>query len=184
MGRDAMFTHSALGRSAKGLVSQEELGAADRVRLEGAAKGDAVGPAVALRMDGGQSRPPVAVNRAERMHVCHSICCKLDFLTASEVESGAIRCDLGRPYQIRHEADGYCTHRNRESGFCGVYDLRPGICRGYSCANDKRIWKDFERMELNREWLDDHLSGRTAPRVSGAMLYGIEPAAVPAVAAT
>jgi hypothetical protein len=120
---------------------------------------------------------PVQVNCAERMPVCHAICCKLDFaLTASEVESGAIRWELGRPYQIRHEADGFCTHRDRDTGFCGIYDSRPGIYRSYSCAHDKRIWKDFERMELNREWLDANLSGARAPKMMGAILYQITPA--------
>jgi len=194
--RDAMFTHSALGRNslricevesftyglidvllAKGLLSEQEIStAAEKVRTESAEKGDALGPAVSLSLEAEESTP-VQVNCAERMPVCHAICCKLDFaLTASEVESGTIRWDLGRPYQIRHEADGFCTHRDRETGFCGIYDSRPGICRSYSCAHDKRIWKDFERMELNREWLDGNLSGATTPKMTGAILYHITPA--------
>jgi hypothetical protein len=196
--RDAMFTHTAIGRNSlrlcevesfayglidvllsKGLVSQKELGvAAEHVRAEAVEKGDAAGPGVALRIDPEETpASAVTVNCAERMPICHSICCKLDFpLTAAEVESGRIRWDLGRPYQIRHEADGFCTHRNRETGFCGAYEARPGICRTYTCAHDKRIWKDFERMELNREWLDANLSGHTRPYVACAMLYQIEPA--------
>jgi Fe-S-cluster containining protein len=196
--RDAMFTHSALGRASmricevesfaygvidvllsKGLVSKDEIEAAvERVRTEGDAKGDAIGPAVALRIDGSDtSSPDVIVNCAERMPVCHSVCCKLDFpLTAAEVEAGDIRWDLGRPYQIRHGDDGHCTHRRRDTGFCGAYDSRPGICRTYSCAHDTRIWKDFERMELNHEWLEANLTGQTSPRMTGAMLYRIEPA--------
>jgi Fe-S-cluster containining protein len=194
--RDAMFTHTALGRNAiricevesftyglidvllsKGLLSQEELSrAAEHVRVEAAEGGDALGPTVALRMDSEQT-PLATVNCAERMPVCHSICCKLDFpLTQDEVESGAIRWDLGRPYQIRHEADGFCTHRDGENGFCGIYEERPGICRTYSCAHDKRIWKDFERMELNHEWLSENLSGLLAPKMTAAMLYQIAPA--------
>jgi Fe-S-cluster containining protein len=200
LARDAMFTHTAIGRNslrlsevesftyglidvllAKGLVSQDELGtAAEHVREESAEKGEAAGPAVALRMDAPDT-PPAAVNCAERMPICHSICCKLDFpLTASEVEAGSIRWDLGRPYQIRHGDDGHCTHRDRETGFCGAYEVRPGICRTYSCVHDKRIWKDFERMELNREWLDANLTGHTQPYVACAMLYQIAPAEAPA----
>ena len=48
------------------------------------------------------------------MHVCQAVCCKLDFaLTADEVENGVLRWDLGRPYLIRHEADGWCAHNER-----------------------------------------------------------------------
>jgi hypothetical protein len=195
--RDAMFTHTALGRNsirvsevesftyglidvllAKGLVSREEVGrAAERVRSEAERKGEAAAPGVALRMDADVSQEStVTVNCAERMPICHSICCKLDFaLTAAEVEAGHIRWDLGRPYQIRHDAGGFCAHRNGKSGFCGAYDVRPGICRTYNCAHDKRIWKDFERMELNREWLDANLSGNTQPYLAEARLYRIEP---------
>jgi Fe-S-cluster containining protein len=195
--RDALFTHTTVGRSAiricevesftyglidvllaKGLVSEEELlKAAENVRTETAEKGEALGPGVMLRVDPPETigATPVLVNCAERMPICHSICCKLDFpLTAEEVESGAVRWDLGRPYQVRHETDGHCTHRDRTTGFCGVYDCRPGICRTYSCAHDTRIWKDFERMELNTEWITEHLTGQSRPCMAGAMLYQIE----------
>jgi Fe-S-cluster containining protein len=119
----------------------------------------------------------VKVNCGERMPICHSICCKLDFpLTAEEIESGKVRWDLGRPYHIRHGEDGHCVHRNQESGFCGVYEDRPGICRTYSCAGDARIWKDFEKMELNAEWLEEHLKGRDQPQMLGAVLYQIQTA--------
>jgi Fe-S-cluster containining protein len=194
-----MFTHTAIGRSAlricevesftyglidvllsKGLVLQEELGAAaEKVRTEAAHTGDAAGPGVALRLDPAESgAATVTVNCAERMPICHSICCKLDFpLTAEEIESGKVRWDLGRPYHIRHREDGHCVHRNQETGFCGVYENRPGICRTYSCAHDTRIWKDFENMDLNTEWLEKNLRAKEEPRMLGAMLYQIQPAA-------
>jgi len=115
-------------------------------------------PALALRGQVGPPKPAVEVNCAERMHICHAVCCKLSFaLTAEEVDAGKVKFDLGFPYMIRHDADGYCTHNNRETGFCGVYEDRPGICRHYSCAGDGRIWKDFDKMELNQEWLDANL---------------------------
>ncbi|MGH2719772.1 MAG: YkgJ family cysteine cluster protein [Actinomycetota bacterium] len=115
-------------------------------------------PALALRGQVGPPKPAAEVNCAERMHICHAVCCKLNFaLTAQEVDAGKVRFDLGFPYMIRHDADGFCTHNNRETGFCGVYADRPGICRHYSCAGDTRIWKDFEGMELNHEWLDANL---------------------------
>jgi Fe-S-cluster containining protein len=101
-------------------------------------------------------RPPV--NCAERMHICHAVCCKLSFaLTADEIDAGTVRWDLGFPYLIRHNASGYCVHNEVGTHRCGVYADRPGVCRRYSCAGDGRIWKDFEAMELNEEWLGEHL---------------------------
>ncbi len=192
--RAQLFTHTALGRQvlrlhevesftfglldvllAKGVVSEQEVsGAVERVRAESQERGESLGVGVALRVDAPETAeaPTVTVNCAERMHICHSICCKLDFaLTAEEVERGAVRWDLGRPYQIRHDADGFCTHRDRATGFCGAYTCRPAICRGYSCARDTRIWKDFERMELNTEWIEAHLQRRDEPHVMAAVLY-------------
>jgi Fe-S-cluster containining protein len=121
-------------------------------------------PSFALRADGASAKPSQEVNCAERMHVCHAVCCKLSFaLTAEEVDAGKVRFDVGFPYMIRHDSDGYCTHNDRSTGSCGVYADRPGVCRHYSCANDERIWKDFENMELNHEWLDVNLGD--APRI-------------------
>jgi Fe-S-cluster containining protein len=123
-------------------------------------------PGIALRVEGEELAPPARVNCAERMHICHAVCCKLNFaLTAEEVDAGKVKWDLGFPYIVRHDADGLCTHNDRATGGCGVYADRPGICRRYSCANDRRIWKDFERMELNSEWLDEHVSEPTRIRL-------------------
>jgi Fe-S-cluster containining protein len=195
--RGTLFTHTVMGQNAlrlsevesftfglldvllaKGIVSREEMSnAVETVRQESIARGEMVGTGVALRIDEPEmsAQPFVEVNCGERMHVCHSICCKLDFpLTAEEVETGAVRWDLGRPYSIRHEADGYCTHRNRATGACGVYENRPAICRGYSCARDSRIWKDFDGMVLNTEWLEENLSKPHSPHMAAAALYQIQ----------
>jgi Fe-S-cluster containining protein len=190
--RGSMFTHSALGRAgartrevesfvfglidallAREVISLDELEAA----IVNAAQridesGEPPEPAVVLRRDEPEhlTAPPVVVNCAERMPVCHGVCCKLDFpLSAEEVEAGELQWDLGRPYLIRHEADGRCVHQDRETGGCGVYDNRPSPCRRYSCAGDERIWKDFERMELNEEWLEAHLAD-PPPRLLHGML--------------
>lgn len=121
-------------------------------------------PSFALRASTPTPPPTTEVNCAERMHICHAVCCKLGFaLTAEEVDEGQVRFDVGFPYMIRHDADGYCTHNDRSTGFCKVYADRPGICRHYSCANDDRIWKDFEKMELNHEWLEENLGD--TPRI-------------------
>ena len=146
----------------KGIVQEQELQEAIiQVRQEQAQRGERAEPHLAIQQEQQveSSAPPMLVDCAARMHVCHAICCKLDFaLTISEIESGNIKWDLGRPYAIRHEQDGYCTHNQRETGHCGIYAHRPAICREYSCANDPRIWSDFEKMELNTAWINEHLS--------------------------
>ncbi|HYH84991.1 MAG TPA: YkgJ family cysteine cluster protein [Pyrinomonadaceae bacterium] len=191
--RGNLFTHTALSDNAeriheaesflyglidvlveKGLATPEEVfEAASKVRGEMDAKGETLGPGVALRVDSKREARGdfVEVNCAERMHVCKAVCCKLNFaLSAEEVESGKVKWDLGRPYFIRREASGHCTHYDAGNGCCSIYEDRPAVCRGYSCAGDKRIWKDFEKMQLNDEWLGEHLSGETVPRLASAML--------------
>jgi Fe-S-cluster containining protein len=108
------------------------------------------------------------VDCAARMPVCHAVCCKLSVsLSAAEVETGRLRWDLGHPYRLRREADGRCTHQDRETGWCGVYEDRPRPCRTYTCATDGRIWKDFAAVELNTEWLAAHF-GPDEPRFAPA----------------
>lgn len=190
--RGSLFTHTALSNNAErlheaesflyGLIdvlvalgvttSDEVAEAAGRVRREMAEKGETLGPGVALRVE--ETRAPaefVPVNCNERIHICKAICCKLNFtLTANEIESGQVKWDLGRPYYIRQEASGYCTHNDTKKGCCSIYHNRPGVCRNYSCANDKRIWKDFEKMELNEEWLAENLAGESKPRLARALM--------------
>jgi Fe-S-cluster containining protein len=118
-------------------------------------------PAVAIREDPpeGDEVPPATVDCSARMHVCKAVCCRLKFpLSAGEVEQGAVKWDIGHPYLIRHESDGYCTHIDRPTHACGVYASRPTVCRTYSCVGDRRIWVDFDAMELNHAWIEEHLA--------------------------
>jgi Fe-S-cluster containining protein len=118
-------------------------------------------PAVVVREETtpepGEEPPPAAeveVDCASRLAVCQAVCCTLPFpLSAAEVEAGDVRWDLGHPYVIRQNAEGYCVHNRSDHSGCTVYDRRPGVCRGYSCANDDRIWLDFDNMVLNEEFL-------------------------------
>jgi Fe-S-cluster containining protein len=112
-------------------------------------------PNVVVRDDSSSELPPpVEVDCEARMHICKAVCCTLPFaLSAAEVEEGTVRWELGHPYMIRHGADGYCVHIEGEHKGCGVYDRRPSVCRGYSCAEDERIWSDFDNMVLNEEFL-------------------------------
>lgn len=121
-------------------------------------RGERAHGGVALRIDPPGEQNVTTVNCAERMPICKAICCRLSFpLTADEVQQGQLKWDLGQPYFMRHDERGACVHQDRSSGSCGVYTDRPGVCRRYSCANDKRIWKDFDGMVLNQEWLDENL---------------------------
>ena len=192
--RGSMFTQASLQRgfsridetetllvsliqalSAKGLVSEEELGVtvAEEEEADAAPQHEtrevtgappAINwPTIALRVDEPEAAdtPEVLVDCDARMHVCHAVCCKLKFpLNTPEVESGVVKWDIGHPYIIRQESNGCCTHNDPATGHCGIYADRPCICRGYSCAGDTRIWKDFDGMVLNQEWIDTHLGGR------------------------
>jgi Fe-S-cluster containining protein len=179
--RGSLFTHTALSVNAerlheteglvlglidvllaKGLATDAEVAdAAQAARQALVDRGEATGPGLMLRVDPAVepgADPYVPVDCAARMHVCHAVCCRLHFaLSADEVESGKVKWDLGQPYQVRHESDGACSHSNRATGGCGIYADRPRVCRAYSCAGDERIWKDFEGMVLNQEWIDANL---------------------------
>jgi Fe-S-cluster containining protein len=161
--------------TARGLVSEDELGvavsAADTVQEPLTEVEDDAGPVthainwptIALRVDdaGAGDTPEVLVDCEARMPVCRAVCCKLKFpLSADEVDDGVVKWDIGHPYIIRQESDGFCTHNDTSTGGCGVYAGRPAVCRRYSCAGDTRIWKDFDAMVLNQEWIDEHLGRR------------------------
>lgn len=173
----ALHTHSALSRHAERLnrieafaygladallddelITEEQLRSqAERVADELAHRKETLSASVVLRID---SDPPPAeakVDCAARLHVCHAVCCRLSFpLSAAEIEGGKVKWELGRPYLNRKDAEGACVHRTGEGG-CGVYGARPQVCRSYSCAEDDRIWKDFDRMILNQDWIDQNL---------------------------
>jgi Fe-S-cluster containining protein len=195
--RGSLFTHTVVSQNArrlreveshlyglmdvllqKALISVPEAKAAvEHARRELDATDQVLVPGLALRMDdpADTEGAPVTVDCAARMHVCHAVCCRLDFaLTAEEVESGAVKWDLGQPYVIRHDAGGFCVHNDRATGGCGVYEHRPVVCRRYSCAGDTRIWKDFEAMVLNDEWLAENLASgqRSRPRLISASMRG------------
>jgi Fe-S-cluster containining protein len=184
--RGSLYTHTALGVNAqrlsevesftyglidalvkKGLISTDEIGEATRNVRSELKDGTPDNPGAAvIRLDEDKTaeRAAVQVDCASRLHICKAVCCKLEFaLSTAEVEAGNIKWDLGRPYLIRHEADGHCTHYDRGKGCCSVYENRPSVCRDYSCANDERIWKNFEKMELNQQWIDEHVRP-TEPR--------------------
>lgn len=192
--RSSFFTHTALGVQAerineietflygmidvltkKGIVVPDELTkAAEDVRKEMYEKGEQAHAGVGIRIDDPDKNIDyVPVNCKERMHICEAVCCKLNFaLSVEEIESSIIKWDLGQPYFIRHETSGYCTHLDEKKKCCSVYENRPSVCKNYSCAGDKRIWKDFEKMELNKEWIAENIR-ESGPRLLSASMQTV-----------
>jgi Fe-S-cluster containining protein len=94
----------------------------------------------------------VRIDCENRLPLCHAACCRLRFaLSVQDVEEGKVKWDLGRPYMIRHDVDGYCHHLERTTQGCSIYQHRPLVCRAYDCRHDKRIWSDFEKKIINPE---------------------------------
>lgn len=191
--RGGLFTHTIASRNAdeiheaesflygvidllieKGIVTRDEVRhSAGRVRQEMEERGLTTGPGIALRIerDVEKKNEFVPVNCPERLPICKAACCRLNFaFTSEEVESGHLKWDLGEPYYIRREATGYCYHIAVNTLNCSAYDHRPGVCRRYSCAHDDRIWKNFEKMELNEEWIQRNLS-ESRPRLAQALMF-------------
>jgi Fe-S-cluster containining protein len=158
---DELAAQGLLAPAALGLLGESEASELSGDDLPELPPPTITWPAIAVREDPpeGEGRPPAQVDCAARMHVCKAVCCRLKFpLSAAEVETGLVKWDIGHPYLIRHESDGYCAHLDRDSHACGVYEHRPTVCRTYTCAGDRRIWSDFEAMELNHAWIEEHLA--------------------------
>jgi len=181
--RSGYFTHSSLSQQAErineiesflyglidtliddGKVQKEKLEqVVQKVRKETVERHEHFHAGIAIRVDGKETAIDdfVPVNCDERMHICKGVCCKLNFaLSVDEIESGKPKWDLGQPYYIRQKSTGYCTHLDENKQCCSIYNDRPKVCRKYSCAKDTRIWKDFEKMELNTEWIAQNLKER------------------------
>lgn len=102
----------------------------------------------------------VVIDCESRWPICKAVCCKLQFpLSPQDVSEGIVRWHLGQPYMNRKGENGHCVHFDVESCRCTVYEHRPGICRSYSCANDKRIWLDFEKRIINPEIFEEKPAG-------------------------
>ena len=138
-------------------MTEQAIGTPPGLNAGPGARGGSENRLVLRRDDDVTDRPKAPVDCAARMSTCQAVCCKLEFaLTREEVLAGHVQWELGRPFFVGRAPDGYCVHNDRRSGGCTVYAGRPAICRRWSCANDPRIWKDFEQMELNVEWLSAH----------------------------
>jgi Fe-S-cluster containining protein len=140
--------------SEKGLFSIEELDKRKRAmgeRLTTQLKEKGLGVMLQDSEDDKYSfQSEVKIDCENRVALCHASCCRLRFaLSKQDIYEGIIRWDLGKPYFIAHDKDGYCTHMERGTCRCTVRENRPIPCRGYDCHNDKRIWLDFENRVIN-----------------------------------
>ena len=93
----------------------------------------------------------VEIDCDSRLHLCKAACCKIfSFaLSRQDIREGIIKWDLGHPYMIAKDEDGYCKHLDRATYQCTVREHRPVPCRAFDCRKDKRIWLDFERKIIN-----------------------------------
>jgi hypothetical protein len=99
-----------------------------------------------------------------RLPLCRASCCRLPFaLSKQDVREGVIHWDLGQPYIIAQDTDGYCTHLERGSCLCTVWEQRPVPCRAYDCRKDNAIWLDFENRVINPEILKETWPHGVAP---------------------
>lgn len=109
----------------------------------------------------------VEIDCESRVHLCKAACCRMSFaLSQQDVEEGVIKWDLGRPYLIAQDSEGYCRHLDRQSSCCTVRDQRPLPCRGYDCRKDERVWLDFEKRIINPD-LDRLFTEAGAPAADG-----------------
>ena len=104
-----------------------------------------------------------------RYPICRAACCTLRFpLSHQDLDEGVVEWDPILRYLIKQGSSGFCTHLDLGSCRCTVYEQRPGACRTYSCADDERIWLDFEARIPNprlwtRTWRRDAELGGEAP---------------------
>lgn len=105
------------------------------------------------------------IDCASRLPLCKARCCSLTFhLSPQDLDERVVAWEYGRPYRIRHTAEGFCVHNDRGTCGCTVYTHRPAICRTYDCRNDKRIWQDFEnRIPATRAADDPQPDAAMAP---------------------
>jgi Fe-S-cluster containining protein len=87
-----------------------------------------------------------------RFAICKGACCSMEVpLSVQDLEEGAVRWDIARPYYLKKQDDGRCTHQDGATYFCDKYEQRPLPCRSYSCRSDARIWRNFEQRIPNEK---------------------------------
>jgi Putative zinc- or iron-chelating domain len=139
----------------KGLLTFEELDDRQKVvskRLvkKFAEQGIGVVALQDFKQDKYAFKEEVEIDCARRVHLCKAACCRLDLaLSKQDIEEGILKWDLGKPYMIAKDVQGYCRHLDRATCRCTVWQHRPIPCRGYDCRKDERIWLDFDQGIVN-----------------------------------
>ncbi|MBF0622776.1 MAG: YkgJ family cysteine cluster protein [Magnetococcales bacterium] len=74
---------------------------------------------------------------------CQAKCCSFHFaLTKEESENCLYVYDTNRPFFLAKGDDGYCTHMDRDTRACTIWEQRPTRCRRYDCGNDPEVWPE------------------------------------------
>jgi hypothetical protein len=139
----------------KGLLSIEELNERKKVvgnRLVKKFAEQEIGVVVLqeYNQDKYTLKKEVKIDCTSLLHLCRAACCQPDLaLSKQDIEEGILKWDLGYPYMIAKDAEGYYRHLDRGSYQCTVRQHRPIPCRGYDCRKDERIWLDFEKDTIN-----------------------------------
>ncbi len=79
------------------------------------------------------------------LHLCHGRCCRYRVMLSYQDLEDGLRWVYERPYELRREADGYCTYFGREQPGCTTYATRPAPCRTFDCRTNPSVWLDFDR---------------------------------------
>lgn len=157
----------------KGVVMPEELDARIDAALAEISEASRAVPIKLHELGDKYAQENDEVDCAARFSVCHGACCSLEVpLSVQDLEEGAVRWDIARPYHLKRENDGRCTHQDRSTFFCGAYENRPLPCRSYSCRSDARIWRDFENRVPNEKGIAAILEHRSERPL---MLIGLPP---------
>jgi len=83
--------------------------------------------------------PDAVIDCRSKIQECRAACCTLTFaLTRDEVQKGTIKHNPEKPFFISKNTEGYCTHLDRNSLECTVWNERPLRCRRYDCREDNR----------------------------------------------
>jgi hypothetical protein len=140
--------------SDKGLISVEELD--ERKRAVGQRLAEQFrqnGSGVMLQdpeFDKYSFGDEVELDCRSRVHLCRAACCRLPFaLSKQDIREGIIHWNLGQPYLIAQNGNGYCEHLEPATCACAVWAQRPVPCRAFDCRQDGRVWLDFEGMVIN-----------------------------------
>jgi hypothetical protein len=75
-----------------------------------------------FKQDKYKYKEEVKIDCENRIHICHAACCRFDLaLSKQDIEEGIVKWELGKPYLIARNADGYCRHFDKTTSLCTVW---------------------------------------------------------------